>query len=80
MRYVQEPACGYGMSNTFTYVYSLGAKPSYITEGVSSPGLTIVSTTESDAGSAFTVTVTNAMEVYISCCAMSVSVLNVSMA
>ena len=63
MRYVQEPACGYGISNTFTYTYSLGSKPSYITEGISTPGVTIVSTTESDAGSPFTVYVDNAIEV-----------------
>ena len=63
VRYVQVPSCGYGISNAFTYTYSIGAKPSYITEGVETPGITIYSTTESDAGSVFNVEVTNAIEV-----------------
>ena len=41
VRYVQVPSCGYGISSAFTYTYSIGAKPSYITEGVETPGITI---------------------------------------
>ena len=67
MRFVQVPACGYGISNKFTYTYSIGAKPTFITEGVTDAKLTIYSTDTNDvsslAANPFTLTVSNAIEV-----------------